>query len=227
MGRLDTKTKSSSVMPMPLKVMWVLWTFAVIVAALFYVPPADGFADPYMARIVIFHVPCAMLAVIGYFVSTIYAVSYLVKGKMGQDIKSFVSAKLGFAFTVLATLSGMIFAKIEWGSAWNWDPRETTILMLMVVYGAYFALRSAINNSTARARVSAAYNILACLVMPYLVFVLPRILGGLHPTQTMSSQGGLSTEYRIVMGASAVAMLWLYIWIFRAGVNRKTGSRDK
>ncbi len=214
-------------MPMPLKLLWVLWTAAVILAAVFYLPPAYGFAVPESARIVIFHVPCAMLAVVGYIISTVYAVCYLIKGRPDQDIKSFVSARLGLLFTVLATLSGMIFAKIEWGTAWNWDPRETTILMLLVVYGAYFALRSAINNSTVRAKVSAVYNILACLVMPYLVFVLPRILGGLHPTQTLSSNSGLSIEYRVVMAASAIAMIWLYIWIFRASVNRLAGSRKK
>ncbi|MEN6415683.1 MAG: cytochrome c biogenesis protein CcsA [Armatimonadota bacterium] len=197
-----------------------LWMLGLISAIVLYVPPAEGFADPEAARMVIFHVPCAVIAVVAYIISTVYAIAYLAKGDIARDAKSAVSAKLGLAFTVLATLSGMIFAKLEWGSAWNWDPRETTILILVIVYGAYFALRSAVVNTTVRARVSAVYNILACVVMPYLVFVLPRMLGGLHPTDTLSHRGGLAMEYRIAMAAAIVGFVWLYVWLFRVGVRR-------
>lgn len=218
MGKLDTdkKIRHTDAMPTTLKIGWVLWMVAVAIAAVVYVPPAVGFADPSAARIVIFHVPCALLAVIAYIVSTIYAICYLAKGRVDLDIKSAVSAEAGFIFTVLATLSGMVFARLEWGSAWNWDPRETTILMLLIVYAAYFALRSAIPAKISRAKISATYNILACVVMPYLVFVLPRILGGLHPSGTLAGSGGLSPEYRIVMLGAALGFAWLYIWVFRA-----------
>ncbi|MHB9038545.1 MAG: cytochrome c biogenesis protein, partial [Armatimonadota bacterium] len=209
------------------QVVWAAWMLATALATLFYVPPADGFANPEAARMVIFHVPCAMLAVVAYIVSTVYAIAYLAKGNIALDVKSAVSARLGFAFTVLATISGMIFAKVEWGAAWNWDPRETSILMLMIVYAAYFALRSAVPGSAARARVSAVYNILACVVMPYLVFVLPRVLGGLHPTDTLSHRGGLGPEYRIAMAAVAVGFLWLYIWLFRTGIRKPIGKSRK
>ncbi|MEN6358083.1 MAG: cytochrome c biogenesis protein CcsA [Armatimonadota bacterium] len=215
MGRLDSKTQSSPA----ILIGWIVWTLAVIVGVIVYVPPAIGFADPGAARIVVFHVPCAMLAVAAYVISTIYAIAYLAKGRVDLDIKSSVSAGLGFAFTVLATLSGMIFAKLEWGAAWNWDPRETTILMLLIVYAAYFALRSAIPGKSARARVGAVYNILACAVMPYLVFVLPRILGGLHPTDTLSG-GGISSEYLVAMLAASMSAAWLYLWVFWAQVGK-------
>ncbi|MCE5198933.1 MAG: cytochrome c biogenesis protein CcsA [Armatimonadota bacterium] len=187
---------------------------AVIAAAFLYVPPAAGFAVPDAARIVIFHVPCAMISVLAYLVSTVYAIAYLKNGTIASDAKSAISAGLGFTFTALATVTGMIFAKVQWGAAWNWDPRETTILILMIVYAAYFALRGAIPGTIARARISAAYNILACVIMPYLVFVLPRMMGGLHP-----DRASLSIEYRIVMGAAMIGFMWLYIWLFRIHVR--------
>ncbi len=50
-----------------------------------------------------------------------------------------VSAELGFLFCIIATVSGSIFAKATWGgSYWNWDPRETSIFVLLLIYGAYF-----------------------------------------------------------------------------------------
>jgi len=193
---------------------------AVILAAFLYLPPAKGFEVPGCARIIVFHVPCAMVAVLAYLVSTIYAIAYLVQRNVANDIKSAASASLGFLFTVLATVTGMIFARIEWGTAWNWDPRETSILMLLIVYAAYFALRSALPNGAGRAKISAAYNILACLVMPFFVFVLPRIApGGLHPSTTLTSSGSLSTEYHIVLRGAMLGYVVLYLWMFRLVVR--------
>lgn len=188
---------------------------AVIIAASLYVPPAAGFQNPEAARIILFHVPCAMVATVAYIVSTVYAIGYLVRGDALRDIKSAASASLGFLFTILATVTGMAFARIEWGSAWNWDPRETSILMLLIVYAAYFALRGAMPERAGRAKISAAYNVLACLVMPFFVFVLPRISpASLHP-----DRAALSPEYRVVMGAAMFGFLLLYVWMFRLTVR--------
>lgn len=216
MGRI---VKTSIMHPL-LQALIGLEITAVILAAFLYLPAAEGFEVPGAARMIVFHVPCAMVAVLAYLVSTVYAIAYLVRRDMANDIKSSASASLGFLFTVLATVTGMIFAHIQWGAAWNWDPRETSILMLLIVYAAYFALRSALPNQSARARISAVYNILACLVMPFFVFVLPRIgPGGLHPTTTLTDRGSLSQEYHIVLRAAMLGYVVLYLWMFRLAVR--------
>lgn len=215
MGRIENKLT----VPIWLVALLGIEMAGVVIATLLYLPPAEGFASPSWARMIIFHVPCAMVAVVAYVVSTIYAIAYVVRANIANDTKSAASASLGFVFTVLATVTGMVFAKIEWGTAWNWDPRETSILMLMIVYVAYFALRGAIPNQTARARISAAYNILACLVMPFLVYVLPRISEGLHP-----NRAHLSPEYRMVLGAAMLGYLMIYVWLFRLSVQARESA---
>lgn len=214
MGRVDNK----AVVPVWLGVVAIIGLAAIAALTFLWVPPAPRFASPEWARLIVFHVPCAMMAVVAYIISTIYAVVCLSRGDMSADTKSAASAALGFGFTVLATATGMVFARIEWGSAWNWDPRETSILMLMIVYLAYFALRAAIPNAANRARISAAYNILACLVMPFLVFVLPRISSGLHPRRT-----SLSWEYAVALGGAMLGYVLLYVWLFRSAVARRSG----
>jgi heme exporter protein C len=216
MGRVVKK----AILPIWVQVSVVLELAAVAVATatFLYVPPARNFASPEWARMIVFHVPCAMIAVVAYIVSTVYAVMCLTRREIAADIKSAASASLGFVFTVLATITGMVFAKVEWGTAWNWDPRETSILMLMIVYIAYFALRSAIPNAANRARISAAYNILACLVMPFLVFVLPRINEGLHP-----KRASLSPEYGMALAGAMLGYLLVYVWLFRVSVARRSG----
>jgi len=93
----------------------------------------------------------------------------------------FHSAGLGLMFCILATVTGSIWAKFNWGSFWNWDPRETSIFILLLIYGAYFALRSSLSSDEVRARLSAVYSILAGLTAPFFIFVMPRIVSGLHP----------------------------------------------
>lgn len=203
-------------MPFFWRIGFFIWMAAVVAGTLVYVPPAKDFADPEWARLVVIHVPCAIVGVIAYVVSTLYALGFVWRKSMGSDVKSAASARLGLVFTAAATVLGMVFARIEWGSAWNWDPRETTVLMLMVVYSAYFALRGAIPGAQARARISAVYNVLACVVMPFFVFVLPRTMVSLHPNNAR-----LSTDYRVAMAAAMVGFVWLYVWLLRARVAKE------
>lgn len=207
---------------MVLKSILGIWIAAVIAAALFFVPPAEGFTQ---SRIIFLHVPCAMVAVVGFVVSMIYAVLYLKRRDPLADAKSAISAELGLIFAVLATISGSIFARIEWGSWWNWDPRETSIVILLVIYAAYFALRSAVDIPERRATLSAVYAILAMPAMVFLTFVAPRIMASLHPSDTLAKSSGLSPEYRIVLYAAMLGMLGLYSVIFSAKLKKVSSKK--
>jgi heme exporter protein C len=109
---------------------------------------------------------------------------------MEYDLKATASAEIGTIFTILATVTGMIWAKLNWGSFWNWDPRETSIFILLLIYGAYFALRSALENEELKARLSSVYSIIAFITVPFFVFILPRLLTGLHPGSSNDNSSG-------------------------------------
>ena len=107
------------------------------------------------ARIIFFHVPTAWLSVMAFFTGMYYGIKYLRKRDIRDDLRSSAAAGLGLMFCILATVTGMIWAKFNWGSFWNWDPRETSIFVLLLIYGAYFALRSAVEVEEKRATLSA------------------------------------------------------------------------
>ena len=44
-----------------------------------------------------------------------------------------MSAGLGLLFAILATVTGAVFARIMWGAYWNWDPRQTSIVILLLI----------------------------------------------------------------------------------------------
>ncbi|MBI2842412.1 MAG: cytochrome c biogenesis protein CcsA [Armatimonadetes bacterium] len=199
---------------MLLKLLLGIWMVAVIVAAFLFAPPAQGFAEPEAARIIFFHVPLAMVAALAFVIAMVYAAKYLSRRDLMDDIKSSISAELGLVFAILATATGSLFARVQWGSWWNWDPRETSIVILMLVYAAYFALRAATESAEKRAALSAVYAILALPPMILLIFVVPRVMASLHPSDTLTS-GGLSTQYRLVLYPAALGFLGLYVWLFK------------
>ena len=90
---------------------------------------------------------------------------------------------------MLALVTGSLFAKIMWGSYWNWDPRESSFLLLLFLYGAYLFLRAAIDDPSRRGRIAAAYALFAAVLMPFLVFVAPRVTQSLHPQTVINTQG--------------------------------------
>ena len=174
-------------------------------------PPAEGLGD--LVRIIYFHVPTAWLSVIAFFTSAFFAARYLRRKELLDDELSARSVKIGFICVLLSTMSGAIFSKLTWGAYWNWDPRQTTIFVLILIYGAYLTLRSAVADIKTRAKVSAVYSLLSVLTVPFLVFILPRMYFSLHPSPLINSDASLDmdrTMLTVLMLALADATLIFY-----------------
>jgi heme exporter protein C len=185
----------------------------------YQLPVIPGLEDK--ARIIFFHVPTAWLAVVGFAMSLIYGARYLRSKKIDDDIKSSASAGIGFMFCTLATVTGAIWAKFSWGTFWNWDPRQTSIFVLLLIYGAYFALRSAVEGEERRATLAAVYAIIAGVTMPFFMFIMPRILSSLHPEPILNTQGKLhmNTIMLLVFLASLIGFTGVYWWMWRLQVR--------
>jgi heme exporter protein C len=105
---------------------------------------------------------------------------------------------------------------VTWGSFWNWDPRETSIVILLMIYGAYFALRSAVPDPEKKRVFAAVYAILAFVTVPFLVFVVPRITASLHPEDTMNpANPGMDPKTLKVFLGSLFAYTGLFVWMLR------------
>ena len=206
-----------------LKLLLLVWLAIVIVAAFLYVRPAEGFIGE-SSRIVFFHVPMAWIAVLAFLVSCVTSVMYLKRREPKDDIRASVSAGLGLLFAVLATTTGSVFARIMWNAYWNWDPRQTSITILLLIYAAYLALRGAIDDPERRASLSAVYEILAFVTVPFLVFVVPRIYWSLHPDTIINTRGAneFDSRYTQVLMASLVGFTGLYVWLYTIGCRIET-----
>ena len=193
----------------------ILLTLAICAAIIFFVPPIKGLGD--LAKIIFFHVPTAWVAVIAFFAGAFFAAKFLRTFNFAFDKLSERAARLGFIFVLLSTISGAIFSKLTWGAYWNWDPRQTTIFVLILIYGAYLTLRAAVSDEKIRAKVSAVYSLLSVLTVPFLVFIIPRMYFSLHPSPVLNSAGRVEMDSIVlaVLIAAVVDATLIFIQLMR------------
>lgn len=161
-----------------------------IFLALKWAPPVRGLGD--LSRILFFHVPWAWVSLLAFLIAALYSLIYLFDKKnkfYSLEKKSYNSAFLGIIFTILTIVSGSCWAKLSWGSFWNWDPRETSIVVLLLIYIAYFSLLSSMPDSEKKHKIGAIYLILAIIIAPFFMFVIPRIYPSLHPDPFYNFRG--------------------------------------
>ena len=199
-----------------LKIGLFIWLAVVVVLAFLWAPLAQGLGE--YTRILYFHVPVAWLTVLAFLIGAVHSVIYLKKREMIQDQMAEAASQFGFLFCILATVTGSIWAKVSWGSFWNWDPRETSIFIPLLIYAAYFALRSAIEQPERRAALSAVYSLLAFVTVPFFVFIVPRVYSSLHPDPLINTQGSINMESRMrtTFFLSLAGFTFFFIWLYRA-----------
>lgn len=175
------------------------------------------------AKIIFFHVPTSWLTVIAFFMSTIFSIKYLRKKDLVDDAKAHTAAQLGMIFCILATVTGAVWAKFAWGSFWSWDPRQTSIFALLLIYGALFALRSAVEQEEKRATLASVYSIIAFVTVPFFVFIMPRIMKGLHPGSADDTHSGpvvnfkMNSNMLLIFYLSLFGFTILYYWMWKVG----------
>jgi heme exporter protein C len=214
--------------------LWLLWLWisAVIVGAFYYAPLAKGFLG-HSSRILFFHVPMAWVSFVAFLAAGVWSLLYLWKRDPRHDRSADVAIQLGLLYGILATVTGAIWARVMWGAYWNWDPRQTTIVISLTFYFGYLVLRSSVEDRETRARLSAAYALLGLAITPFLYFIVPRITFSLHPDSVVNARGTIDMESRMVqvLLASVAGFTALFFWMhslqcrFQALEDRKSELR--
>jgi heme exporter protein C len=210
------------------KILTGIFLSVMIVAVFTMPPPQKNLGD--FSRIFFFHVPVAWVTVLAFLFSMINSILYLKTKELIYDIQAAVSSRLGFLFAILATISGSIFARYAWGSFWNWDPRETSIFILLLIYGAYLALRSSIEIEERKANFSAVYSILSFITVPFLVFVIPRVYRSLHPTDSVIDTGlkiQMPPLILLIFFTSLLGFSLLFLWMYQMEIRILKSHRKR
>jgi len=197
-------------------------------------PLVQGLGE--LGRNILFHVPMSFVAFIAFLVGTINSIQVLRKNDLKHDLRARAASAGGLLFTTLATVTGSIWARFSWGSFWNWDePRETSILVLLLIYIAYFLLRSLLEDSEEKkARIAAVYNIIAFVTVPFLMFILPRITRSLHPGSgseapviNLSGKTHIDPWFSIFLWINVTCFALLFFWMRDLYIRIETTKNNR
>lgn len=164
-----------------------------------------------------YHVPMWFGMMLIFLISVIYSIRQL-GGKRGlqDDIWAKSFAGVGVLYGVLGLVTGAIWAKHTWGAYWSWDVKQNTSAVVMLIYLAYFVLRSSFEDADKRARISAVYNIFAFATIIPLLYIIPRMVDSLHPGAEGNpafSSYDLDNTMRLVFYPSVIAWILMGVWI--------------
>ena len=168
------------------------------------------------------HVPLAWGSYLMFFMAMVAGLFYLTRRSEKYDRLALGFVTVGEAFGVGTIVTGMAWAKESWGAAWSWDPRQTGVLLLLLAYLGYFAIRSSIPDPERKRLVSSAYAVAAFSMVP-LSFLAAYLFESLHPSFQQARSfmwlGNVAMYFvpRIIAVAIVGGLLALIIARARAG----------
>ena len=158
-----------------------------LILVIFFTPREAVMGD--VQKVFYFHVSSAWVGMLGFFMAFIAGLGTLRTRKPFWDAAGVAGVEIGLVFTLLAIISGSIWARPIWNTWWTWDPRLTTAFVMLLVYAAYFILRNSLEESEKKARISAVYAIIGFISVPF-TFVSIRLFRTIHPVLFGAGSGG-------------------------------------
>jgi heme exporter protein C len=171
---------------------------------LFIAPPETFMGE--VQRIMYVHVPTAwnwMLAVIFAFVS---AVMFLFTNNYKWDARVEAGLEVSSLLAFTLCCQGSIWAKPTWGVWWDWDPRLTSVAVLLFAFLGIIALRNFVEDATRRAIWASVATIIASVDLPIVYFSV-KWWNSLH--QQQSTPQTVSSAFHLPLRVNAVAILFL------------------
>lgn len=198
---------------------WIFYGLLALTAALFVASIEHVFLNtPVDARLGIvykifyFHVPAAYCMYLGAGACFAGSIGYLIRGKASFDAFAVAGAELAVVFGVVVMVTGPLWAAKSWGRYWTWDPRLTTTLLSLMIYIAYWILRTFSGGGSGEKRFSAALGILGAANIPVIHYSV-RKWSGQHPTVISKEGGGLGDPRMKVSLALCFAAFTLFVVI--------------
>ena len=174
-----------------------------------------------------FHVAMWFGMMILFMVSFVYSIKYLRGFNYRNDIYAKQFASLGSLLGILGYTTGAIWVSVTWltdqsqsiGSVMK-EPKLIGAAIALLIYGAYFVLRGSFTDIDKRARISAVYNIFAFVMLFPSIWIIPRLVGSLHPGAPGSDSGNPALNFkdvdlrlRMVFYPAVIGWTLLGVWI--------------
>ncbi|OUS08167.1 transcriptional regulator [Rhodobacterales bacterium 52_120_T64] len=110
----------------------------------FFTPEAENFGST--VKIIYIHVPAATLAINAWGLMFVASLIWLIRRHHVSALVARAAAPVGMTLTLVALITGATWGQPMWGTYWEWDPRLTSFLVLLIFYLGYMALWEAIDE---------------------------------------------------------------------------------
>jgi heme exporter protein C len=203
---MESQKRSRIAIPIAAIVIGVL-----LLAAGSYYGLAIAPAEHYMGevqRIMYVHVPTAWSAMLVLTWAFICAIAYLMTERWKWDHRLEAAIELAIVLCFLLSVQGAIWAKPTWGVWWDWDPRLTTVAILLMAFVGIFALRKFVDQPAKRAIWSAVATVIGYVDVPIVYFSV-KWWNSLH--QQQSTTGTIAREFAIPLLLNFGGMLLVLI----------------
>lgn len=192
-----------------------IWMTGVITVG-FLIPIPDIPILEESARNLFLHVPMWLTMAVCFAAGLYYSIRYLNSPDRAFDRKAATATQVGLIFGICGLITGSLWARFTWGTWWTFaEPRMNLSALGMMIYVAYFVLRTAFDNPEKRARIAAVFNVFAATTIPFLLYIIPRQLPSLHP-----GAGGnpafseiTAPELRYIFYPAVVGFIALAVWL--------------
>jgi heme exporter protein C len=176
--------------PRSLKILDAVSLILLLIATImvFFYAPLEAVMG-LVQKVFYFHVAAGWVGMLSFMVAAFAGVAYLRTSHRKWDIVGLAAVEIGMVFAFINIVTGSIWARPIWNTWWTWDPRLTTATIMMLIYAAYFMLRSGIDEPDRRARFGAVYAIVGFLSVP-LTFFSARLFRTIHPIVIGTNQPG-------------------------------------
>ena len=169
-------------------------------------------------------VPMGWLALLSFFIVFIGSILYLSNKDSKWDVLAHSAASLGILFTALALLTGAIWAKPIWGVWWTWEARLTGTLVLLMLYVAYFMVRSFTADEARGATFSAVIGVVGFVDIP-IIALATTLWRGMHPGGIIFS-GGLAPSMLLTLIISLIAFTFFYSLLLMQQISLKNSENQ-
>ncbi|HSS12360.1 MAG TPA: heme ABC transporter permease CcmC [Rhizomicrobium sp.] len=165
--------------------------------------------------ILFIHVPAVTMAEAVYGAVALCSLLSIVWRHPLSDTAARTAAPFGALFTALGLITGALWGKPMWGTAWVWDPRLTSFLLLLFLYLGYMALWNAIEDEIRAARAAAILALIGVVNIPIIKFSVDW-WNSLHQGESIIS-GKLAPVFLwpLLLMMAGYGFLFVTLWMVR------------
>lgn len=164
-------------------------------------------------KIMFLHVPAAMMAINAWAMMLVASLIWLVRRHHVSALAARAAAPVGAVFCAVALVTGALWGQVTWGTWWEWDPKLTSFLVLMLFYIGYMALWNVVEDPDTAAELTAMMVIVGSVFAALSRYALLFWSQGIHQNASLSVASGtrMAWDYKAPLYLCMAGFVLLFV----------------